>query len=57
MPRHRLLRDLAALNEGLCVASPSDEARRRLAAIADKVAEASRDDEAVLGLDQAELLG
>jgi hypothetical protein len=57
MPGHRLLRDLAALNEGLCGSSPSEEAGRRLASLADRVSESSKHGEVVLGLDQAELLG
>jgi hypothetical protein len=57
MPSHRLLRDLVALKEGLCGPPASKEAGRRLLALADRVFEASVNDDASFSLDQAELLG
>jgi hypothetical protein len=57
MPSHRLLRDLVALKEGLCGPPASEEASRRLLVLTNRLFDASIDDEAVLSLDQAELLG
>jgi hypothetical protein len=55
MPSHKLLRDLAALNEGLCGPLSSEKASFRLTSLADRVFAASIGDEAVR-LDQGELL-
>jgi hypothetical protein len=57
MPSHKLLRDLVALKEGLSEPSPTEEASFRLVVLANRVAEYSLENEVVLSLDQAELLG
>jgi hypothetical protein len=56
MPSHSLLRDFAALNEGLCDPSLSDEANFRLVTLTDKLFKALIDDEVARSLDPAELL-